>query len=185
MAMATEIPADWRSASYAEIAEALRALPALVREKRQADGLSQRALARMIGCSFATINRFEDGKDVILSNALLLLDWMTGNHTPPGRELQTTLLNMAYGWSEYARDLRRAQEFISPEEQREIDAMAQGLHLASEELKDALEDAHGAVKPKGEPSRMDNAPAVGAPKYWKWGYLPCGCMNDGYGRHVR
>ena len=31
---------------------------------------------------------------------------------------------------------------------------------------------------------MDNEPCVGAPKGWKWGYLPCGCCNDGFGRHV-
>jgi len=32
---------------------------------------------------------------------------------------------------------------------------------------------------------MDNKPACGAPKGWRWGYLPCGCANDGYGRHLR
>ena len=32
---------------------------------------------------------------------------------------------------------------------------------------------------------MDNPPAVGAPKNSPWGYLPCGCTNDGYGNHVR
>ena len=32
---------------------------------------------------------------------------------------------------------------------------------------------------------MDNPPACGALKNWRWGYLPCGCHNDGYGRHVR
>jgi hypothetical protein len=38
---------------------------------------------------------------------------------------------------------------------------------------------------KQEPQYMDNPSAVGAPKNWRWGYLPCGCHNDGYGRHVR
>lgn len=38
---------------------------------------------------------------------------------------------------------------------------------------------------KPEPTRMDNPPAAGAPKGWRWGYLPCGCRNDGYGRHQR
>jgi Holliday junction resolvasome RuvABC endonuclease subunit len=28
-------------------------------------------------------------------------------------------------------------------------------------------------------------PACGAPRGWPWGYLPCGCCNDGYGRHAR
>ena len=36
-----------------------------------------------------------------------------------------------------------------------------------------------------EKTYMDNPPAVGAPKDWPWGYLPCGCRNDGYGGHVR
>lgn len=34
------------------------------------------------------------------------------------------------------------------------------------------------------PSFMDNLPSPGAPKNWRWGYLPCGCRNDGFGRHV-
>lgn len=38
--------------------------------------------------------------------------------------------------------------------------------------------------PDGQ-TRMDNPPAAGAPKNWKWGYLRCGCCNDGYGRHAR
>lgn len=40
------------------------------------------------------------------------------------------------------------------------------------------------VIPKAK-SYMDNPPAVGAPKNSRWGYLPCGCCNDGYGRHLR
>lgn len=35
-----------------------------------------------------------------------------------------------------------------------------------------------------EKTILDNPPAAGAPKDWPWGYLPCGCCNDGYGRHV-
>lgn len=35
-----------------------------------------------------------------------------------------------------------------------------------------------------QPEFMDNKPAVGAPENWKWGYLPCGCRNDGFGHHV-
>jgi hypothetical protein len=37
----------------------------------------------------------------------------------------------------------------------------------------------------GPPARLDNPPAAGAQKDWRWGFLPCGCHNDGYGRHVR
>lgn len=32
---------------------------------------------------------------------------------------------------------------------------------------------------------VGNDPAVGAPKNWRWGYLRCGCLNDGHGRHLR
>lgn len=35
------------------------------------------------------------------------------------------------------------------------------------------------------PQYMDNPRACGAPEGWQWGYLPCGCRNDGYGNHVR
>lgn len=35
------------------------------------------------------------------------------------------------------------------------------------------------------PRFMDNPKACGAPAESRWGYLPCGCCNDGYGRHVR
>lgn len=35
-----------------------------------------------------------------------------------------------------------------------------------------------------EPAYMDNPPACGAPRGWRWGYLPCGCCNDGYGNHL-
>lgn len=38
---------------------------------------------------------------------------------------------------------------------------------------------------ESQPTFMDNPPAVGAPPGWKWGYLPCGCRNDGFGRHLR
>jgi hypothetical protein len=37
---------------------------------------------------------------------------------------------------------------------------------------------------KKEPTYLDNKPAVGAPKNWRYGYLTCGCCNDGYGRHI-
>lgn len=32
---------------------------------------------------------------------------------------------------------------------------------------------------------MDNPKACGAPAGSRWGYLPCGCSNDGHGRHIR
>lgn len=41
------------------------------------------------------------------------------------------------------------------------------------------------VHSRKQPQYMENPAAVGAPKNSRWGYLPCGCSNDGYGRHAR
>lgn len=35
------------------------------------------------------------------------------------------------------------------------------------------------------PRFLDHSKACGAPDGSRWGYLPCGCSNDGYGGHVR
>lgn len=50
----------------------------------------------------------------------------------------------------------------------------------------ATDAAYRALAPVRELHRkyMDNPPAVGAPKGWRFGYLPCGCRNDGTGRHL-
>jgi hypothetical protein len=54
---------------------------------------------------------------------------------------------------------------------------------------DALESALTALDQRltkePDPTYMDNPPAVGATKGWKYGYLPCGCHNDGKGNHAR
>lgn len=34
------------------------------------------------------------------------------------------------------------------------------------------------------PTKLANLPATGAPKDWRWGYLTCGCRNDGFGNHI-
>ncbi len=62
--------------SYAELVSVLQALPLLVREKRRRDGLSIRAAAKLVGVSFGTLNRFETGEDIVLSNAVALLRWV-------------------------------------------------------------------------------------------------------------
>jgi DNA-binding transcriptional regulator YiaG len=62
--------------SYGELADVLDALPLLVREARRARRLSVRATATQLGCSFSTVSRFENGKDVNLSNAAALLRWL-------------------------------------------------------------------------------------------------------------
>lgn len=55
--------------SYSDLAAVIESLPLLVREARRARGLSVRAAAAQVGCSFSTISRFENGDDVNLSNA--------------------------------------------------------------------------------------------------------------------
>lgn len=35
------------------------------------------------------------------------------------------------------------------------------------------------------PRLLDNEKACGAPASSRWGYLECGCTNDGYGGHLR
>lgn len=68
--------------SYSNLADVIEALPFLVREARRARGLSVRAAAVQIGCSFSTISRFENGDDVNLSNATALLRWLNQRPEP-------------------------------------------------------------------------------------------------------
>ena len=35
-----------------------------------------------------------------------------------------------------------------------------------------------------QPTRQDHEKACGAPLNAPWGYLACGCANDGFGRHA-
>ncbi|HEY2075191.1 MAG TPA: hypothetical protein VGH53_02540 [Streptosporangiaceae bacterium] len=35
-----------------------------------------------------------------------------------------------------------------------------------------------------QPQYMDNPKAIGARPGATWGYLPCGCENDGFGSHA-
>lgn len=61
--------------------------------------------------------------------------------------------------------------------------------LSTEDAREAAERelavGSGIVVRGKPPQSMDNPPAAGAPRNWRWGYLPCGCRNDGYGRHVQ
>jgi transcriptional regulator with XRE-family HTH domain len=68
--------------TYAELADVIANLPMLCRENRRRLGLSTRAAASQIGCSFATISRFERGEDCSLSNAVLILRWIAKGGTP-------------------------------------------------------------------------------------------------------
>lgn len=62
--------------TYAELAAVIDALPLLLREARRAWGLSQRAAAAELGCSFSTVSRIESGEDCALSNAVAVLRWL-------------------------------------------------------------------------------------------------------------
>jgi transcriptional regulator with XRE-family HTH domain len=60
----------------AQVAAVLTALPLLVQHARRAQGLSVRAAAAQIGCSFSMISRFENGRAVSPPNAVALLRWL-------------------------------------------------------------------------------------------------------------
>jgi transcriptional regulator with XRE-family HTH domain len=61
---------------YTELADVIGHLPLLLREARRARGLSQRAAAIELGCSFSTVSRMEAGQDCALSNAVAVLKWL-------------------------------------------------------------------------------------------------------------
>ena len=62
--------------TYDELADIIDALPLLVREGRRVRGLSLRAAAKEIGINFNVLYRFEQGGDIVLSNALAILRWL-------------------------------------------------------------------------------------------------------------
>lgn len=62
--------------SEVELIDLLVNLPSLLRETRETRGLSIRAAAREMGISFATVSRIEDGKDHMVSTALVVLRWV-------------------------------------------------------------------------------------------------------------
>ena len=62
--------------SYAELAMVLERMPLLAREARRSRGLSLRAAAKDMGLNFSTLNRFERGEDVVLSNAVTIMRWL-------------------------------------------------------------------------------------------------------------
>lgn len=82
-----------RPTSYAELAGVLTALPMLLREARRARGLSIRAAASQIGCSFSTIHRIEHGEDAVMSNVSGVMRWL--DQTVPATDPATHGLNHA------------------------------------------------------------------------------------------
>jgi len=71
---------------YGELADVIASLPLLLREARRARGLSLRATAKQLGCSFSTVTRMEAGDDCALSNAVAVLRWL--DQTPTGLAAQ-------------------------------------------------------------------------------------------------
>jgi len=59
-----------------ELIDSLVNLPSLLRRTRKARRLSVRAAARDMGISFATVSRVEDGRDYMVSTALVVLRWV-------------------------------------------------------------------------------------------------------------
>ena len=74
--------------TYAELVEVIVNLRFLVREKRRRERLSQRAAAKVIGCTPMTISRFESGAEVDTHNLIYLIEWVGGLPGPDseGRE---------------------------------------------------------------------------------------------------
>lgn len=54
----------------------LRSLPARVRERRAAHGISIRQAGREMGVCFSTVSRLENGEDLALSTAIAALRWL-------------------------------------------------------------------------------------------------------------
>lgn len=67
--------------SYAELVALIEHLPMLCREKRRREGLSVRAAAKLLGFSFSTLSRFENGKDGNMATLVAVLRWV-GEVTP-------------------------------------------------------------------------------------------------------
>lgn len=65
-----------KPASYDELVAVLKNLPLLVRETRRRRGMSLRATAEAVGCSFSTVTRVEAGEDLVLSNAVDIIEWI-------------------------------------------------------------------------------------------------------------
>jgi DNA-binding transcriptional regulator YiaG len=65
--------AESKPTSYEELADVLDNLPLLVREARRRRGLSVRATAKELGTSPSTVSRFENGDDIVLSHASVIV----------------------------------------------------------------------------------------------------------------
>jgi DNA-binding XRE family transcriptional regulator len=57
-------------------AEPFNGLPAMLRTRREALGLSQRGAAEQIGISFSTVSRVEAGQQPELAPLIKVLDWL-------------------------------------------------------------------------------------------------------------
>lgn len=66
------------AATFAEVAEVMDMLPSAVAVIRRSRGLSLRAAADQIGCSFNTLYRIEQGRDFNAHHLPALLRWLDG-----------------------------------------------------------------------------------------------------------
>lgn len=72
-----------KQATYSEIADVLDALPVIIREARRARGLSLRDAADQIGCSYASLHRFENNIRHVSRSAIPpILRWLDQASTP-------------------------------------------------------------------------------------------------------
>ena len=61
---------------WGEVVDTLGSLRVAVKEARRRDGLTLRDLAERSGVSFNSISRFERGRDIYLSHAVALMEWL-------------------------------------------------------------------------------------------------------------
>ena len=64
------------STAYGELAQVIKELPVLVRERRKQDGSSVREAARRIGVAASTVCRVETGDLPNGENMVLILQWL-------------------------------------------------------------------------------------------------------------
>lgn len=77
---------------YKELAQVLANLPLIFREQRRARGLSMRAAAAEIGCSFSTLHRIEHGEDCVASNLIAVMRWLDQTGEEPAMPTAEWLL---------------------------------------------------------------------------------------------
>jgi ribosome-binding protein aMBF1 (putative translation factor) len=68
--------------TYAEMAEVVKNLPSMVREKRRERGLPQWEMAAEMGINVSSVNRLERGRGVSLPTLVAILGWLGTSQAP-------------------------------------------------------------------------------------------------------